>query len=365
MAHSMIESVDPAAAKAQVFRLRAQMLGDSPVRHRYTTGKRGTGRGQQVLVLGGTGYIGHALVPELAARGYTPVVLTRKPETSGDFPDAKVVVGDAVKIDDLKRVFDEYDIEAVISLLSSRMPNDVDECRRVDYEAVSNAIELASEHGVKQFVHISDYGVYRPELLPQIFKLQVEGELIGGHHGDINWTIIRPTAYYPYLSINFGDVKNGEPYRIFDHGEYNIVNPIAREDLSEFITNVLFDPQEYGRILPVGGPWVRDNVCTLRSAGEMMFEVLGREPNIVVETMASWDKKIRRMRRMALVYPKMRSVVFYLEAAKYWSVVNHVAPPYGERTLKGFFEKLKDREYPAGSFRQRMKSGTELTPTDV
>ena len=44
-----------------------------------------------------------------------------------------MVVGDAVKTDDLKRVFDEYDIEAVISLLGSRVPNDVDECRRVDY----------------------------------------------------------------------------------------------------------------------------------------------------------------------------------------------------------------------------------------
>ena len=72
---------------------------------------------------------------------------------------------------------------------------------------------------------------------PQVYKLQVEGELMGQHHGALPWTIVRPTAYYPYLSMTFGDVKNGLPYRIFDHGQYNVVNPIAREDLAEFITN--------------------------------------------------------------------------------------------------------------------------------
>ena len=51
------------AAKAQVDRFRAHMLGDSPVRHRYPTGKKGTGSGQQLLALGATGYIGRPLVP--------------------------------------------------------------------------------------------------------------------------------------------------------------------------------------------------------------------------------------------------------------------------------------------------------------
>jgi divinyl chlorophyllide a 8-vinyl-reductase len=97
----------------------------------------------------------------------------------------------------------------------------------------------------------------------------------------------------------------------------------------------------------------------------MMFEVLGQAPRFEVETMASWDKKIQRMRRAGVLYPKMKNVAFYLEAAKYWSVVSHVAPPYGTVTLRDFFLKLKDREYAAGSFRDRMKSGTEMIPTDV
>lgn len=362
MGISTLDRIDPVAAKQRTDELRAVIFGDSPVRDTYVTGARGAGSGERVLVLGGTGYIGGALVPELAARGYRPVVLSR---SGGAIEHAEVVTGDPTRPADLEKAFAGEPVAAVISLLSSRRPNDPEECRLVDYVAVTNGAKAAAAHGVSRFVHISDYGVYRPELLPQIYKLQVEGELLGGHFGALPFTIVRPTAYFPYLSVNFGPVKNGEPYRIFDHGEYAISNPIAREDLAEFIVNALADPDAAGRILPVGGPWTPDNAVSIKTAGDMMFDVLGREPDFTVETLASWDAKTARLRRAGKVYPKLRNVAFYLDAAKYWSVVSHVAPPYGHRTLREFMGKLKDREYPAGSFRERMKSGTSMIPTDV
>jgi divinyl chlorophyllide a 8-vinyl-reductase len=356
---------DPAAAQQHVDELRELVFGDSPVRDTYPTGARGESDGEHVLVLGATGYIGRALVPELAARGFVPVVVTRDTASAQGIHDTLVVVADPVVEGSLEQAFAAYPISVVVSLLSSRRPNDPDECRRVDYDAVTNAARTSAAHGVRRFVHVSDYGVYRPELLPQVFKLQVEGELLGGHYGELPWTVVRPTAYFPYLSVNFGTVKNGEPYRIFDHGEYAICNPIARQDLAEFLVNAILDDDAERRILPVGGPWTRDNVVSIKSAGDLMFEVLGTEPSFTVETLEHWDRTITRMRRAGSVYPKMRNVAFYLEAAKYWSTVTHLAPPYGTRTLRGFFEQLKDREYPAGSFRDRMKAGTAMIPTDI
>lgn len=357
--------IDPATAQRQVDELRSLVLGDSPVRSTYATGPRGRGDGEHVLVLGATGYVGRALVPELIARDLVPVVVTRSAASAAGLPQTPVVIADPVAEGSLETVFSTYPIAATISLLSSRRPNDPDECRRVDYDAVMNAARASAAHGVRRFLHVSDYGVYRPELLPQVYKLRVEGELLGGHVGALPFTIVRPTAYFPYLSVNFGSVKNGEPYRIFDHGEYAICNPIAREDLAEFLVNALLDDDAVGRILPVGGPWEPDNVVSIKSAGDLMFEVLGTTPSFKVDTLESWDRTVVRMRRAGAVYPKMRNVAFYLEAARYWSTVTHIAPPYGERTLRGFFERLKDRDYPAGSFRDRMKAGTSLIPTDV
>jgi divinyl chlorophyllide a 8-vinyl-reductase len=154
-------------------------------------------------------------------------------------------------------------------------------------------------------------------------------------------------------------------YRIYDHGEWNVVNPIAREDLAEFIVNQVLNDDALGRILPVGGPWTADNAVTLKGAGEMMFELNGRTPDWDVITMAGWDKKIARLGRLSKLSKQLKPVVFYLEAAKYWTVVDHVAPAYGTRTLKGFMEKLVDRDFPTGSYRDRMRSGTNVMPTDV
>ncbi|MGN0063424.1 MAG: hypothetical protein ACI379_04225 [Nocardioides sp.] len=96
-----------------------------------------------------------------------------------------------------------------------------------------------------------------------------------------------------------------------------------------------------------------------------MFELNGRTPDWEVVELAAWDKKISRLRTAGKFSKQVRPVAYYLEAAKYWSVVHHVAPAYGTRTLRGFMEKLVDREWPTGSFRERMKNGTNVMPTDV
>lgn len=364
MAYSTINNLDVVASQRHSHELRDRLLTTES--QTYVTGPDGQGSGERVVVLGGTGYIGRALVPELARRGYHPVVLARSAEVKNDaeFADAEVIQGDPTRPGDVTQAIGD-ETAVVISLLSGRRPNDAEECRLVDHEAVVNGIRAAVAGKVRQFIHISDFGAYRPELIPQVYKLQVEGELIGQHHGALPWTIIRPTAYYPYLSMTFGDVKNGLKYRIFDHGEYNVVNPIAREDLAEFITNQVLNDDALGKLLPVGGPWVEDNVVTLKDAGQMMFELNGRTPDWEVVTMASWDKKIARLTRLGKISKQLKPVAYYLEAAKYWSVVDHVAPAYGTRTLRGFMEKLVDREWPTGSFRERMKSGTNVMPTDV
>lgn len=365
MAFSTITHLDVSAAQQHSRELISRLHASESTT--YVTGPTGTGNGERVLVLGGTGYIGRALVPELARRGYRPVVLARSAETKNEaeYAAAEIIVGDATRSADVLGAVAAAPTDVVISLLSGRKPNDAEECREVDHEAVVNGIKAAVAHDVKQFIQISDFGAYRPELIPQVYKLQVEGELMGQHHGALPWTIVRPTAYFPYLSATFGDVKNGLAYRIFDHGEYSVVNPIAREDLAEFIVNQVLNQDSYGRVLPVGGPWTPDNTVTLKGAGQMMFDVTGRDPQWEVVTMRTWDRKIARLIRLGKVSKQLKPVAFYLEAAKYWSVVDHVAPVYGERTLRGFMEKLKDREFPTGSFRERMKNGTNVMPTDV
>src|SRR5674476_1430960 len=49
--------------------------------------------------------------------------------------------------------------------------------------------------------------------------------IIHRHHVAVNYSIVRPTSYYPYLAINFGEVQNDKPCRLFDYGEWAMCKP--------------------------------------------------------------------------------------------------------------------------------------------
>ena len=105
MAYSTITNLDVAAAERHSHELLQRLLTTES--STYVTGPVGTGNGERVLVLGGTGYIGRALVPELARRGYRPAVLARNGEVKNEpeYADAEVIVGNpTVASEDRKSV---------------------------------------------------------------------------------------------------------------------------------------------------------------------------------------------------------------------------------------------------------------------
>ena len=56
-----------------------------------------------ILVTGGTGYIGEELIPELVARGYQVRIMVRKylPTHKLRWPTAEIVIGDALNYESL------------------------------------------------------------------------------------------------------------------------------------------------------------------------------------------------------------------------------------------------------------------------
>jgi hypothetical protein len=127
----------------------------------------------------------------------------------------------------------------------------------------------------------------------------------------------------------------------------------------------LVDERRFGKVLPVGGPWVRDNMCALKYTGEIMFDVLNMGPSSKVTSMAAWDRRVRNIKRISKVYPMMRRISFYLEAARYWATTPHFAPAYGTRTLRGYFQKLAALDRPPSSFMKRMFGRSISIPVDV
>lgn len=126
----------------------------------------------RVLVVGGAGYIGSHMVKMLAGAGHQVVTFDnlssghRDAVLAGDF-----VQGDLASRQDLKRVFDDYQPEAVMHFASFIQVGE--SVRRPDmyYENnVTNTLNLLNEmlaHNVKQFIFSSTAAVFgEPDYVP-------------------------------------------------------------------------------------------------------------------------------------------------------------------------------------------------------
>jgi len=123
------------------------------------------GMNRPILVTGGTGTLGRAVVRELAERGRQPRVLSRRERNSGD-PDAQWVTGDLVTG---VRVADAVaDVDAIIHCATDyRHPEkDVHGTRRL--------IDTALLGGSPHLVYVSIVGVDRIPLKMYRYKVGIE-----------------------------------------------------------------------------------------------------------------------------------------------------------------------------------------------
>lgn len=75
-----------------------------------------------------------------------------------------------------------------------------------------------------QFVRLSAICVQKPRLAFQHAKLAFEVEL---QASGLDWTIVRPTAYFKSLSGQVERVRQGKPFLMFGDGTLTACKPIS------------------------------------------------------------------------------------------------------------------------------------------
>ena len=231
---------------------------------------------QTVLIIGATGYIGSAVVEESVRQGYSVIAVTRSPANEGQFDGAEVVVADVTDPASIAKIFSRK-IDVVISCLATRsgLPQDFDD---IDYKATLNVLNAAQESGTDKFILLSAICVRKPDLPLQLAKLKMEDALI---RSGIDYTIVRPTAYFWVFDVQTKMIAKGKPGYVIGTGEQAIHNPIAKEDLAEFMVGSISNSERKDRVYILGGPEVPENIVTYKEALLMVFESMGKEPKIV------------------------------------------------------------------------------------
>ncbi len=270
----------PAAAEAP-------LTGDREPGGEAAPGRDGEGsaEGARILVAGGTGFVGGAIVRELRSRGRLVAVLTRRPErAAGRLPDASVEArgGDITRPETLPAAL--AGVDTVVQCV--QFPGyPVESPRRgrtfmdVDAAGTANLVAAAARAGARKLVYLSGVGA-DPDSRRSWYRAKGLAERAVAAAGP-RYVIVRPTWIYgpDDVSLNrFVRVIRLVPgfFPQIGPGTQRI-NPILIDDVAGLVADVIDGETADGRTLEVGGP----EVLTLDDIVGAAMRALGRSKPIV------------------------------------------------------------------------------------
>ncbi len=237
---------------------------------------------QKIFMLGATGTIGQAVVRTLVERGHEVTCFVR-PKAGRDsaglsgenmrlFAGTTLRFGDVTRAESLiKNGFRGEKFDILVSCMASRTGISED-AWAIDHDAHITALTAARAAGVSHMVLLSAICVQKPLLAFQHAKLAFEKALMDS---GLTYSIVRPTAFFKSLSGQVDRIRRGKPYLLFGDGHLTACKPISDDDLGQFISECIDDPNRHNRILPIGGP---GDAITPKQQGEKLFALLGRAP---------------------------------------------------------------------------------------
>lgn len=316
-----------------------------------------TGPTMRVAVFGATGYIGKAVVQELASRGHSVVAATRASSGIGGKQtpaDVEAMFGDSGKVSTgvtdvadqaaLAKFFAEHPVDAVMCCLASRSGGRQDSFD-IDYQATVNCADAARTSGAKHFVLLSAVCVQRPLLAFQEAKLKAEAA-IAEAGGDMSYSFVRPTAYFKSLLGQVKGVKGGAPFVMFGDGTSVRCKPISEQDTAAFMADCLWDPRKQNAILPVGGP---GNAMSFKEQGELIYKLVGREPSFICVPYVLFDIIQAGLDFVSSLFPNLADIAEYGRIGRYYAEQSmlvldpvtgqysgELTPSYGKTSLRDF-----------------------------
>lgn len=226
----------------------------------------------RIILAGATGTIGRAVARELAGAGHE-VICPLRPGAAPPLPGLVPLTCDLTRPGGLAQVLGGRRVDAVVSCMASRSGAPAD-AWAVEHDAQTTLLADAAAAGATRFVLLSAICVQKPRLAFQHAKRAFEDRLM---RSGIDWTIVRPTAFFKSLSGQVARVQAGKAFLVFGDGRQTACKPISDHDLARFLAGCLTDPDRRNRILPIGGP---GPAITPLDQAERLFAMLGETPRI-------------------------------------------------------------------------------------
>lgn len=236
-----------------------------------------------ILVTGGTGFVGSAVVRELLRRGEKVAVLSRSAahvrECFGD--DVEARQGDVRDPESLAPAMRGIDV-VVSSVTFPNMPIEKRSkgwtFEEVDLKGTRHQVDAAKAAGVRRFVYVSGVGAAR-DSDRHWFRYKWEAEQYLRDSG-VEWVIVRPTWVYGPgdVSLNrflgFGKALPFIP--MFGDGK-QLMQPVFIDDAGRVIADSGTRPEAAKCLFELGGP----EVMTMDEVVQAALDLMGRKRRIL------------------------------------------------------------------------------------
>lgn len=242
-------------------------------------------RAENVLVVGGSGFVGRHLVAALAARGAQVTVPARRRERAKHLlllPTVEVVEADINRPGELDRLAAGHDV--VINLAGvlhsrrgrrdQRGPNDYGpDFAHVHVELVQAVIKACRAAGVKRLLHMSALGA-DPQAPSEYLRSKGIGERVALAAEDLAVTVFRPSVIFgpedSFLNL-FAQLTRYLPVVLLACPQARF-QPVYVGDVAQAFLAALEDIGSSGKCYELGGP----KQYTLRELVETVCALTGR-----------------------------------------------------------------------------------------
>jgi uncharacterized protein YbjT (DUF2867 family) len=247
-----------------------------------------------ILVTGATGYIASRLIPQLLERGYRVRAMARKPDQLKGrawFSSIEVVSGDVMYAESLSAaltgVHTAYYL--VHNMLLGRGYT------AFELDGAFNFASAAADAGVEHIIYLGGLADPTQEIAPHLRSRIATGEVL--RQGKVPVTEFRAGVIVGPGSISFEMIRfMMEQFPILPAPNWlqNKSQPIAIQNILDYLLDALENPEGRGRIFEIGGPDVKvyaDLMLTyarLRGLRRRLFLL----PGIPVWFMAWWVEKL-------------------------------------------------------------------------